>query len=139
MYEAQSSAGGSDQATVTITVAGSSAPMPLSNTKAISFAAFCTTQGSFDPDDVSIVEVLYKNNDPNEPVSLAWTSQTALSTVVLKTGPNMYNYSGGTSGGAASEAGAPAGNQQSPSNPCPVSEQLLIKDEHAGDNTGADD
>lgn len=138
VYEAQASSGSSDQATVTITVTAPSPPTPPSNARAISFAAFCTAQGSFDADDVTIVEVLNKNNNPSELVSIAWTSTTPLSTVVLKAGPNMYNYDGGSSGGAASEAGTPAGSSQSPSSPCPNGENLIIKDENVGDNSGAD-
>lgn len=129
----------SNEATVTVTVNAPSPPTPpANNPKAISFAAFCTTQGSFDTDDVTIVEVLNKNNNPNEPVSIAWTSTTGLSTVVLKAGNNMSNHSGGTSGGAASSGGTSVGNDQSPPSPCPNGENLIIKDEDVGDNSGAD-
>jgi hypothetical protein len=87
---------------------------------------------------VTIVEVLNKNNNPSEPVSIAWTSTTSLSTVVLKAGPDITNHPGGTSGGAASGGGTSAGNNQSPNSPCPNGETLIIKDEDVGDNSGAD-
>lgn len=112
---------------------GCGAPAPPPNATPISFAAFCTTEDSFDEDDVTITDVLYKNDDPDEPVSIAWTSQTTLSTVVLKAGPSMYNYAGGTSGGAASEEGTPAGTDQSPTSPCPDGEDLILKNEDVGD------
>ena len=138
-YTVEDNEGGtSNEATVAITVEAPDPPPPPSNAKAISFAAFCTTQDPFDEDDVTITDVLYKNDNPDEPVSIAWTSQTPLSTVVLKAGPNMYNYAGGTSGGAASEEGTSAGSEQSPPSPCPDGEDLVIKDENVGDGGGGD-
>lgn len=119
----------SNEATVEIEVKDvKSAPSPPSGAKAISFAAFCTTQGDFDADDVEIIDTITKGDGGEEEVlSIAWESDVQLSTVVLKAGPNMYNYPGGTSGGAASEAGDAAGSDQSPSSPCPDGEDLVVK------------
>lgn len=103
------------------------APDPPEDAKAISFAAYCTTEDNWSSDDVSIVDT--KENDDGEVVSIAWTSDTELSTVVLKAGTSLFNYDGGFSGGAASGAGDSAGSDQSPSSPCPSGEDLIFKDE----------
>ncbi len=107
------------------------------NPKAISFAAFCTTQSDFAEDDVSITNV--RENDEDEPIEISWESATTLSTVVLKAGPSMYNYDG-ESGTALSEAGDVPGTSQSPPRPCPAGEDLIVKNEDVdGDDDDDDD
>jgi hypothetical protein len=133
----------SSEATVTITVNDANqpptanddsdevdtpeAPNPPNGAKEISFAAFCTTKSNYSMDDVSIVDT--KENGDGEVASIAWTSDTELSTVVLKAGPSSLNYDGGLSGGAASGAGDTAGSGQTPSSPCPSGEVLILKEE----------
>lgn len=109
---------------------GGEAPDAPNGAKGISFAAFCTTQGNYDADDISITDI--KEKEEGEPVSIAWESDTELSTVVLKAGPSMWNYDGGSSGGAASGAGTSVGNDQSPPSPCPSGEDLVVKKEVDG-------
>lgn len=98
------------------------------NPKAISFAAFCTTEDNYDESDVSITE--REEKEPGEVIRINWESDTELSTVVLKAGPGMYNYPGGTSNEALVEAGDAPGPHQKPPKPCPKGEDLIVKDEN---------
>lgn len=97
------------------------------NPKAISFAAFCTTQDNYDEKDVTITDT--EEKEPGEVIRINWESDTELSTVVLKAGPGMYNYPGGTSNEALVGAGDPPGVHQKPPKPCPKGEDLIVKNE----------
>jgi hypothetical protein len=57
--------------------------------------------------------------DPREPYALSWSSDVTLDAVVVKAGPTIQNFPGGTSGTATSAAGTDAGPDQSPPSPCP--------------------
>jgi len=94
--------------------------------KAVDFAAFCSRSDAQEA-DVTVTDV--QTNDADDPIEINWTSDTELSSVVLKAGIGMYSYPGGTSGTARSEAGDTPGPNQAPSSPCPAEEDLVLKNE----------
>lgn len=61
---------------------------------AISFAAFCVEEGRDvpDADDITIVAIVYKDGDEEEPVGFTWESEIELDRVVLKGGREWYIY-----------------------------------------------
>ena len=91
-------------------------------------------EDNFNPDDVSIVDT--QENDEGEVVSIAWTSDTELSSVVLKAGTSLFVHDGGSAGGAASGNGeeiekgqGPFTGPRTPDSPCLSEEDLVVKDE----------
>lgn len=90
------------------------------NPKPIAQAAFCATNDA-SADDLTVTP------EEDTPVTeFDWESEKELSTVVVKAGNEMYNYSGGTAGTVISEAGERVRSWwQRPSSPCPYGEDLI--------------
>lgn len=61
---------------------------------AISFAAFCVEESRDvpDADDIRITEIVYKDEEEEEPVEFTWESDVDLDRVVLKGGQEWYVY-----------------------------------------------
>jgi hypothetical protein len=92
---------------------------------AISFVAICTEPGA-EGGRAAVRATVFKNGDPDEPVVVEWHTTARVATVVIKAGPRMERFPGGTSGTVAVGEGRP-GAGGSPSRPCPAGERLGVK------------
>lgn len=102
-----------------------------SDTKAISWVAFCSDGDALDADDiVELTPTVYKDADNTEPIQVEWESKVDVDTVVLKTG-NMkagdgienFDVTGALQEGTARVGhGSDPGTAQSNSSPCPNDE-----------------
>lgn len=110
--------------TPTPTPAPPSTPTPGPDRPAISFVAFCVDPGA--SGEVRIRPTVFKDGDRSEPVAVEWDSTMPVGTVVLKAGPGIENFPGGTRGSAVVGDGTSAAGQ-SPPRPCPAGEALLVK------------
>lgn len=108
---------------------------PCARRKGISFVSFCAGDGVA-ADAVRIDGVSF--NDKGEPISVTWSSETPIDTVVLKYSTLFENFhvDGATSGTVTVGAGDEVvsqftQNEQTPSDPCPDGESG-IKFEYDG-------
>lgn len=105
---------------------------PTSPEHAISFAAFCTA----DETDASASAVAITNvvrDDEGEPFGITYESDVDLSTVVLKGGQTVENFPGGTGDTIYFGNGTAGADDQTPPEPCPNGETLLVKFEYDDD------
>lgn len=92
-----------------------------SDRTAISFVAFCVTEGEIDAGDVTDITIT-ETKDGGEPLAVSWDTAIAVDHVVLKTGGGplaIENFPGGTSGTATVGDGTARQSGQNPSTPCP--------------------
>ncbi|WP_435076089.1 hypothetical protein [Halococcus sp. AFM35] len=106
-------------------------PMPPEH--AISFAAFCVADGTDAPASaVTITNVV--RDDEGEPFGITYESTVELSTVVLKGSQTVENFPGGTGDTVYFGSGTSGTADQTPSEPCPNGETVVVKFEYNEDS-----
>lgn len=101
---------------------------------AVSFVAFCVADGTDASASAVDITTVVRDNE-GEPFGVTYESAVELSTVVLGESQTVENFPGGTSDTVYFGSGTPGAADQTPSEPCPSGETVVVKFEYDDDSS----